>query len=128
MTTAGSITDLGVRALAAFIHEQRPDFDAAGIAAALRADRDTSDGWQLALRMIHRAADPRNTTPRLQPFDAPALVGCRRHPGAAIRTNGDCAVCFAERYEAPERGEPVGRVPVEVPAWQEARARFRRPA
>lgn len=90
------ISDLGIRAIAAFVAEHRPDFDALGVVAALRQARDDYDPWQLAVAMIRRASDPRNLTPRLQGFDADGVVSCRRHPGAAVRTDGLCGICFAE--------------------------------
>lgn len=93
------ITDRAINALAAFIAEQRPDWQPPGIVAALRAERD-SDPWQLAQRMLKRASDPANTAPRLQKRDLPLLVGCRRHPGAPVRTDGTCGVCWAESHAA----------------------------
>lgn len=96
MTDDRAISDLALRALAAFIAEVHPSWDAPGVLTALRAESD-SDPWQLAQRMIHRAADPANTTPRLQPFDAAVLVGCRQHPWSSTRTDGTCGACFSER-------------------------------
>lgn len=91
-----TIPDAALRALAFYVNSARPDFQSPGILAALRDEAD-SDPLQLALRMIHRAADPKNTTPRLQPFDGEGFVSCRRHPGASVRVDGDCGLCFAER-------------------------------
>lgn len=103
------MTDRQINALAAFICEGRSDFDNPGVVAALRATRDRYDPWQLAMAMIRRAADSSNLTPRLQAFDFDGQVGCRRHPGAPIRTDGTCGWCFADahgvEYE-PRRGEP----------------------
>src|SRR3954467_8200958 len=103
MTDNREITDLGIRALAAFVADQRPDWDAPGVVAALRAEREHYDAWQLAAAMIRRAADPANLTPRLQTFDGEGgFVACRRHPGAPVRTDGCCGVCFAEAHESDE--------------------------
>lgn len=115
-------TDLALRALAAFVADCRPDWQAPGILTALRAEAEAHP-LQLAQRMLRRASDPRNTSPRLQPFDEAVTIGCRSHPGAPTRTNGDCGVCFSERYadEAAVMRDRGGRP---IPA--EARAEMQR--
>lgn len=90
------MTDRQVNALAAFIAEGRDDWQAPGVVAELRRQREHFDPWQLAAAMLKRASDPGNTTPRLQPFDREGFVACRRHQGASTRTDGTCGVCFAE--------------------------------
>ena len=95
------MTDRQVNALAAFIADGC-EWDAPGVVAALRAEREHYDCWQLAQAMIRRAADPRNLAPRLQPFDHDAKpMTCRKHPSAGVRTDGTCGGCYADRVEAP---------------------------
>ena len=90
------MTDRQVNALAAFVAEGREDWQAPGVVAELRRQREHFDPWQLAAALIKRASDPANATPRLQPFDREGFVACRRHERAPIRTDGTCAVCFSE--------------------------------
>lgn len=108
------MTDRQVNALAAFIAEGRPDWQAPGVVAALRAEREEHDPWQLAVAMVRRAADPKNLTPKLQPFDHTDQPRCSRHPSAGIRTDGTCGGCFADRIGQ----EPVAlhRQPTPPPA------------
>lgn len=90
------MTDRQVNALAAFISEGREDFQAPGVVAELRRQREHYDPWQLAAAMIKRASDPANLTPRLQGFDREGFVACARHPGSTVRTDGTCGSCFAD--------------------------------
>jgi hypothetical protein len=93
------MTDRQVNALAAFVSEGRGDWQAPGVVAELRRQREHYDPWQLAVAMIRRASDPSNTTPRLQQFDQAGFVACRRHPNAPVRTDGRCGVCHSEARE-----------------------------
>lgn len=89
------MTDRQVNALAAFLAEGT-SWDTPGIVVELRRQREHFDPWQLAAAMCKRAADPANTTPRLQPFDGEGFIACRRHPQSSVRTDGTCGKCFAE--------------------------------
>lgn len=93
------MTDRQVNALAAFIADGT-SWDTPGIVAELRRQREHYDPWQLAAAMLRRASDPANLTPRLQAFDAAGFVSCARHPGASVRTDGTCGVCFSEAHES----------------------------
>jgi hypothetical protein len=87
------------RAIAHFtdlIHELRPDWHRAGIAAALRTAGFEAQPVTVAQVMLHRAANPANLTPRLQPADyqpAPTVT-------CGIRGNwphGRCAGCIDDQ-------------------------------
>jgi len=107
------MTDRQVNALAAFLADGT-SWDTPGIVAELRRQRGHYDPWQLAAAMCKRASDPANLTPRLQPFDGEGFVGCRRHPGASVRTSGVCGVCHSEanaaEYEPRRPRDPAAVV------------------
>ena len=124
--TEPRLTDLACRAFAAFVHELRPDFDAAGVVAALRAEREYYDPWQLAAAMCKRAADPANTTPRLQPFDREGFIACRRHPGAPVRTSGVCGFCHSEANGAEYEPRPARDPQAPAHPLEDALARVNR--
>src|SRR3954447_25195910 len=61
---AGHLSELSIRALAALVHADiRPEWDAAGIVAALREVRATAPADQLAVAYIRGAADRPNRLP-----------------------------------------------------------------
>lgn len=104
MTTAHRMTDLQTRALAAFIHESRPDWDSAGVVASLRALRDDVDAWTLAIAMIRGAADGKNKTPGAPRYannrcwDIDARPSCTVHGLQPRRADtGECAACYTDR-------------------------------
>lgn len=94
------MSDLACRALAAFISECRDDFDAPGVLAELRRQRDRHDPWQLAVAMVRRAANPGNVSPQLQAFDHFGPVSCRWHPTARVRPDGRCSACWVDANAA----------------------------
>lgn len=126
--TKTRLTDRQVEHLADFVMLGRPDWHKLGIVAELRRQRDHHDAWQLAAAMIRRAGDPRNLTPKLQPHDhEPKPVGCRTHPGAAVRADGLCAACVVDQRVVDQRvvariGEPSMRDRMPMP--EQARAAF----
>lgn len=96
------LSELSIRALAALIHADiRPDWDSAGIVAALRSVRGTTTADKLAVAYIRGAADRSNRTPafiryannRAHRDDQP----CTDHPRAPRRPGGECSACFVDR-------------------------------
>lgn len=94
------LSDLGIRALAALIHEIRPDWDSAGIASVLRVLATNTPADKLAHAAIRGATDPTNRTPatlRYANSRAWADQPCEIHPGVARHISGECAGCHADR-------------------------------
>src|SRR4051812_39363793 len=109
MTTTG-VSQRAIAALAALVHEARPDWDEPGIAAAIR--RCPPVGVQdLMIAFARAASDPTNETPAAVTFldnrawDSDSYLPCKVHPTAGRRTNGECGACYADRTEARDRPE-----------------------
>lgn len=129
--TTPAISKRAVAALAALVHELRPDWDEPGVAAEIRRAVEHVPPMRLARSLLRAADDPRNETPAAIRFpdnacwsDAPQR--CNLHPNAGTRTDGECGGCRADRMAAEfVRGMDVN--PVSPPqAWLEARARLAR--
>lgn len=118
MTTTG-ISQRAIAALAALVHEARPDWDEPGIAAAIR--RCPAVGIRdLMIAFARAASDPTNETPAAVTFldnrawDSDGFLPCKVHPNAGRRTDGECGGCHADRMEA--RTSPPTREATPPPA------------
>lgn len=110
MTTT-RITPAGISALAALVHEIRPDWDRRGIAGAAHQVAGQVPFVALAIAFLRGAVDPDNDTPAaIQHLDNRAWESgwyppCRTHPQTrARRPNGQCAACWTDRREDPDAG------------------------
>jgi hypothetical protein len=118
-----------VSALAALVHECRPSWNEAGIAAEVRRHAHLPL-LTVARAMLRAAADPNNETPGvLSSETGPVWTGadvnrCARHPEQwARRTDGECASCFADRCGvagAPMRDRGGKPIPAETRAAMRA--------
>lgn len=113
MTTAPTITPAAVSALAALVHEFRPDWDRRGIAAAIHhTANDGIPGPDLAFAFIRGAVDPANETPAAlthlnnRAWASDWYLPCKTHPHCrARRPNGQCADCWTDQHEDPNAGQ-----------------------
>lgn len=111
MTETG-FSQRSVAALAALVHEVRPSWNEAGIAAEVRRHSQLPLA-AVALAVLNAACDPRNETPAVLSQDnnrAWMLPGwrCKKHPEQrACRVNGECASCYADRQAAEYAPRPA---------------------
>lgn len=117
MTEPG-ISQRAVAALAALVHECRPDWHEAGVAAETRKHPQIPL-VDLAITMLRAASIPSNDTPACISQEGNAAWNddrpyrCRKHPeNRARRTNGECASCWADRQEKPAPPMDRGGVPM----------------
>jgi hypothetical protein len=89
-------------ALADLTIQLRPDWDRNGVlAASQQATRAGVDAHAHCAAMIRAAARPANRTPVSAGFTSslePMPTGCREHPEAGTRVDGECAGCWADRF------------------------------
>ena len=121
MTT---ITGAQAHALAALVHELRPDWDTSGISKALYAARDIGTADELSHAALYAAVDPRNRTPAVIALAGPhwtrgrelastsAVPGvsdprCETHDWERARA---CRACRSEALEATEQQRTLVRL------------------
>lgn len=111
-----------VNALAALMHDIRPEWDPPGCVAALRRCPDLPIA-ELGIAALRYTADPQNLTPGNLPnldnraWDNDGYPPCPRHPHyRARRTNGECGACYADRNAATPDGTTPDRGGRPIPA------------
>lgn len=132
--THDRITPAAITALAALIHETRPDWDRRGIAGAAHQLADTVPPIPLAIAFLRAAANPSNDTPYAivhlnnHAWDTDGYPPCPTHPNyRARRVNGECGACHADRNADTTSVAHFTRKPPPVDALTAIRAELRRP-
>lgn len=102
------ISGRALNALAAVLHELRPDWHEPGILDALAKARDSKqcrDGWHLALAAIRCAAEASNRTPRVITLEGKHWEERVREPERKITTGAEvkrCTTGCGRTYSEPD--------------------------
>lgn len=121
MTTT-RISPAGISALAALVHELRPDWDRRGIAGAVHAIAERVPAQPLAMAFIRGCTDQTNELPvAITNLENRAWENtwpkCPRHPEERRRRpDGECAGCYVDRREDPDAVAAFDRRPLPEPA------------
>jgi hypothetical protein len=100
------ITGRALNALAAVLHELRPDWQEPGILDGLARATDNPkcrDGWHLALAAVKASADLGNRTPRVIALDGQHWQERTKEPERKITMGTDAVICErCRRVKGPD--------------------------
>lgn len=119
-----TMTRSQAQALAALVHELRPEWDTAGVMGALSAARERGTAWDVAQAALRAAEVPTNRTPAViamagAHWSKPGATEAAPRPGVACQEPGhgsylahNCGACRAEHIARP--ADPATPSPVLV--------------